>query len=51
MDKRHSESQQPKATEETAPSPTKKQGLVAKFLAWIAKGAEKAQKDGSLCGK
>jgi hypothetical protein len=51
MDKQRIVPQQPEATEKTAQSPAKKQGLVAKFLTWIAKGAEKAQKDGSLCGK
>jgi hypothetical protein len=50
MDK-NSGSRQPLSTEETTPAPTKKQGLAAKFLAWIARGAEKARKEGSLCGK
>ena len=36
------------------PEPTekagiKKQGIVARFFAWIARGAEKAAKDGISC--
>jgi len=30
-------------------SETKKQGIVARFFAWIARGAEKAAKDGINC--
>ena len=51
MDKHNSISQQPGATEEATESPTEKQGLVTKLLAWIARGTEKARKEGSLCGK
>ena len=51
MEKPNTASHQPGATKETDKAITKKQGLVERFFAWIARGAEKAQKAGSLCGK
>ncbi|WP_187149306.1 hypothetical protein [Desulforapulum autotrophicum] len=51
MEKHNSAPQQPGSTDKTVQSPAKKQGLITKFLTWIARGAEKAQKEGSLCGK
>lgn len=51
MEKQNTVSQQPGATKETDKASTKEQGIVARFFAWIAKGAEKAKKAGTLCGK
>ncbi len=51
MEKHNTVSQQSGETKETDKASTTKQGVVARFFAWIAKGAEKAKKAGTLCGK
>jgi len=51
MEKHNIVSPMPGETKETDKANTKKQGVVARFFAWIAQGAEKAKKAGTLCGK
>ncbi|MBI9090258.1 MAG: hypothetical protein JEZ12_13660 [Desulfobacterium sp.] len=51
MEKHNTVSPMPGETKEMNKVSTKKQGFVARFFAWIAKGAEKAKKAGTLCGK